>query len=185
MLLLREVVLGPIAIAFFLGPLAPTANAQEESEVCSRASVRSIGLSYDDLDQKTLLDKVAEIIEPSESRVSRNTYIEIAARGPILDFMDSQQLKIRLICTATGFTITGIISRSEYYTGSIPRSQHWQPRIKMVVMLRASEVVVHVRWEMRLTNGKEVNRARTPPYPERHYPITVTKILREAPGQKR
>jgi hypothetical protein len=170
-----------VAIAFSLGLLTTPVKAQEVIKRCAGVEVHSIHVSYE-LARNTPLNEKSKTIEISPP-VAGSKDVTIVARGPILGSMDSTTIKTEFSCTGTGFILAATISRSEYYNGVVAQNQIWLPKISMVVTPRAPEVVFEAVWKMGLTNGKEVDRARTPPYPDQKYPIAVTKTLRSASSQ--
>jgi hypothetical protein len=171
-----------VAIFFSVGLLAIPANAQEIIKTCVGVEVRSIGVSYERA-LNTPLDAKPATIETGPPGAATKE-ITIVIRGPVLGAMDSPQVKTELSCTTTGFDLVATISRSEHYNGTVARNRLWRPQVSMVVILDASEIIFHAIWKMRSTSGREMDLARTSPYPEEKYPITVTKTLRSVAGQK-
>ena|ERR1700730_6149605 len=171
-----------VGIIFSLGLLASPANPQDIVKRCVGVEVRSISVSSERA-LNTPLDAKPATIEtgPPGAAIKEVT---IVSRGPVLGAMDSPQVKTELSCTTRGLDLVATISRSEHYNGTVARNRLWRPRIDMVVMLDASEIFLQAIWKMRLTSGREMDLARTPPYPEEKYPITVTKTLRSVAGQK-
>jgi hypothetical protein len=50
-------------------------------------------------------------------------------------------------------------------------------RIVIAVVLREPEITFEGGRKMHLTIGEELEHARTPPYPDTQYSLTLTKIL--------
>ena len=97
--------------------------------------------------------------------------------GPVLGSMDSREVETEVVCTAKGPVLTVIITRSAEYRGGVHKNVLWRPRIEIQVARRRHNLTFQTIWTMRLTSGAELKHAQTPPYPERKYPINVTKII--------
>ena len=91
--------------------------------------------------------------------------------------MDSEKVDTNLACSSNGLVLTATITRSANYHGDVLQNVLWFPKITIVVAPLQPETALQIVWKMRLTNGKAVDHARTPPYPENKYPITVTKTI--------
>ena len=161
-----------------LGLLASSGRAQAAGKHCAAVEVRSLAVTTE-LETGPVPDAQPERIESAVSD-GPLTNVIAAAIGPVLGPMDSEKLKTQLSCGPRGINLIVTISRSEHFNGAVLQNQTWRPRISMVLNPRAPEVVLAAKWEMRLTSGKLVKRAQTPPYSEREYPIVVTKTLRSA-----
>lgn len=169
--------LGAAAVSF-ISLLALSANAQESVQSCPGVEVRSIHQSGRRL-QNLPLDTKQETIEIAVSRPETKD-ITIVARGPVLGSMDSENVSTGLACTKDGFVLTATITRSANYHGAVRQNVLWSPEITIVIVPRQPAVVLQTIWKMRLSNGKELERARTPPYPKQEYPIIVTRTLSSA-----
>jgi hypothetical protein len=178
-------VLGPTAVAILCAMCLfdAVADAQGNVETCAGVEVRSIGISAE-FERKVLLDAMPARIDivslqPSTLKsTAAGKAITVIALGPVLGSMDSPDVKTNLGCTAKGFVLTATLTRSANYTGAAAKNVLWRPRISIAAVLRQPEGTVEATWRMRLTTGREINHARTPPYTEQEYPITVTKTIR-------
>jgi hypothetical protein len=107
----------------------------------------------------------------------------VIADGPIFGSMDSEKLVTDLTCSSDGLVLTATTTRSANYHGAVRQNQLWFPRITIVGVPLTREIVFQTTWKIRLSNGKMMERSRTPPYSEKRYPITVTKkIYRKTEG---
>lgn len=167
--------MGTAALSF-LGILALPASAQESVKSCPGVEVRSIRDSVKAV-QDLPLDGKQETIETGASRDAGNT-VTIVARGPVLGSMDSEKVDGDIVCTEDGFALTATITRSANFNGAVRQNVLWSPEITAVIAPRRPAVVVQTIWKMRLSNGEELKRARTPPYPQQHYPVTVKQTVR-------
>lgn len=122
------------------------------------------------------LDAQQEAIETSEVGTETQD-VTVVVRGPVLGSMDSEKLNTDLACSSDGIVLTATVTRSANYDGSVMQNLNWFPQIKIVLVPRQAEVVFQTVWKMRLTNGRKIDRARTPPYPEKKYPIAITRII--------
>ncbi len=103
--------------------------------------------------------------------------IKIIALGPLLGPMDSHSIKTDLSCSEHGVVLKATITRSANFNGAVLQNQIWRPKV-VLTMKAGQDVTLQTIWSMRLTNGKVVNHAQTPPYPDRSYPISITKKIR-------
>jgi len=164
-----------VAIAFSVGLLTAPVNAQEVIKRCAGVGVRSIDISYE-LVQNIPIGAKQETIETGLLAADTKA-IMVVVRGPVLGSMDSSNLSTDLACTRDGFALTAAITRSANYHGAVRQNVLWRPVITLRVGLDSPKVVFESIWKMELSNGKKVDRARTPPYPEQEYPITLTKTV--------
>jgi len=156
---------------------SPTSGgiAKNSINACAGVEVISIGVSTDVSRGGALLDASPTItVGPGGGG---GKAITIIAAGPVLGSMDSAKVKTDLVCTAKGLALTATITRSADYEGAVLANVHWRPRVTIAVVLRQAEVILQTTWRMRLTTGNELDHARTPPYADQKYPITVTKTL--------
>jgi hypothetical protein len=160
---------------FSLVVVSPDANAQEGVKSCPSVEVRSINESGRPV-RNLPLDTKQETIETGVSKAEAQD-VTIVARGPVLGSMDSEKLSTALACTRDGFVLTATITRSANYHGAVRQNVLWSPEIIIVIVPRQPAVVAQTIWKMRLSNGKELGRARTPPYLQQDYPITVTQTV--------
>jgi hypothetical protein len=152
---------------------APSANARQLVKQCAAMEVRFLKVSLK-LVRDIPLNVQQETIEIRDTG-TQPRHITVVARGPILGSMDSEQLNPRVTCTKDGLVLAATITRSDNYHGAALQNQLWFPQITMEVVPLTSPIVFQTIWKMRLTNGKVVERSRTPPYPEKRYPITISK----------
>ena len=165
------------AFAISLGVLAGRASAQEPTTRCGGVEVRLIDVSYD-FARNAGLDKKTKTIESTAVAAAAQGNITVVARGPVLGSMDSPKVSAELTCTGDGVALTSTITRSANYQGDVRQNELWLPRITIAVALGQSHVVLQTVWKMRLTNGQDPDHARTPPFAEEKYPITIRKTLR-------
>lgn len=161
--------------------LVTLATSQENIKTCGAVQVRSIDASYNFV-QNIPLDAKQETIETLPSALDPKD-ITIVARGPVLGSMDSRKIETQVSCTSTGVTLLATISRSEHFSGTNAKNVLWQPKITVIAKLGCS-ASLQVMWRMRLTNGREIDRGRTPPYREQNYPIIIRKTLRSTSSPK-
>lgn len=159
----------------FLSLLVLTAGAQDSVKSCPAAEVRSIRETAKSIQDLPLDTKQATIEFGTSTPEAKG--ITIIARGPVLGSMDSEKLNTDVACSIDGFVLTATITRSENYNGAVRQNVLWSPEITIVIVPRRTSVVVQTIWKMRLSNGKELGRARTPPYRQQDYPITVTQTV--------
>ncbi|HYA42117.1 MAG TPA: hypothetical protein VEF34_12485 [Syntrophobacteraceae bacterium] len=165
-----------IGLSLFVAPV----KAHDIIESCIGGEVRLIDVSAEPLPMSPagVKPETIEIIAKAEAT-------KLIARGPVLGSMDSPEIKTDLSCTAKGFVLTATITRSADYHGAVLQNENWWPRITIAVVPRQCEIVFQTIWKMRLTDGSEVDHAKTPPlYLDRKYPITVTKKIYSACGQQ-
>lgn len=174
-----------VAIVCSLDLSGNRANAQEIMKTCAGASVQSISLSAEP-EREILLDstpekptiKIIPAPQPTMPGGSAGKAVTIIALGPVLGAMDSSKVETDLACTAKGFVLTATITRNADYDGSVLANIIWRPKIEIAIFPRRPEVIVETKWRMRLTTGAELGHARTPPYPEQKFPISVVAIVR-------
>lgn len=174
-----------MAIVCSLGLSGTHANAQEIMKTCASAAVQSISLSAES-EREIFLDAMPEkpVIKiapaPSSSTMpgAAGKAVTVIALGPVLGSMDSPKVETDLVCTAKGVALTATTTRSADYHGAVAKNVLWRPKIEIVVIPRQTEVIFETTWRMRLTTGVEVDHARTPPYPEQKFPISVVAIVR-------
>lgn len=154
--------------------LTSSVYADEIIKNCLDGEVRSVDVSAEVV-QIAPTNAKPEIIEIVTTKGKTTGVI---ARGPVLGSMDSPKLKTNLSCTKTGISLVATIVRSEHYIGATLQNQFWHPLIRVEITPYSSERVFEFTWKMQLTNGKEIRRARTPPYPDQEYPIVLTKMIR-------
>jgi hypothetical protein len=119
-------------------------------------------------------------VEKPETASPRGT-LSAVARGPIFGSMDSHEVKTSLSCTAEGVTLTATITRAAGYNGSTLKNVLWRPKITVVVMPLRPEIHFDTVWQVKLSNGKELRRAATPPFPEVDYPVVVKRVFSASP----
>src|SRR5207248_2247885 len=137
-------------------------------KTCATAEIRSISLSMDTGKDWPLSTTASIRVMPQtpESRGATERMLSITVHGPVLGSMDSPQVETAFSCTKHGFVLTATVTRSANYHGAVRQNQLWSPIISIAVAPRRSEVMFHSVWQMRLSDGQFVSRARTPPYPE-------------------
>ena|SRR5215472_347982 len=160
----------------FLCLLVLPAGAQDSMKSCPAAEVRSIHETAKPIQDLPLDTKQATIETRAPQGEAKD--ITIVARGPVLGSMDSEKLNTAVACTTDGFVLTATITRSANYNGAVRQNVLWSPEITIVVVPRQPAVIVQTIWKMRSSDGKELGRARTPPYRQQDYPIAVTQTVR-------
>jgi hypothetical protein len=170
-----------LALACLLAVAAPLADAQKVAaahqavKMCPGVTVRSVNVSPQIL-KDIARNARQETIETGASATATDG-ITVVAKGPVLGSMDSEELSTDLACSSDGFVLTATITRSANYHGAVLQNVLWFPRVAIVVVPLRPEIVFQAIWKMRLTNGRMLDHARTPPYPEHKYPLTLTKTL--------
>lgn len=166
----------------FIGALLSMPAAPQPVKVCPEVEIQLINVSAE-MERKASLDTRTETIEIAPAQVSNPKFpaaeeaLMAVAVGPILGSMDSPNVKTEVTCTASGFLLTGTISRSAEFHGAALQNVNWRPKIAITLLPRQPEITVQVSWKMRLTTGIELYHAQTPPYSERTFPITLTKVI--------
>jgi len=163
-----------LALVCFLAVAVPFSSAQVV-KVCPSLKVRSVKVSPQLL--KDLPRNAQQATIETEASARETKEITVVAKGPVLGSMDSEKLSTDLACSNDGLVFTATITRSANYHGAVAQNVLWFPRITIVVGPLQREIALQTVWNMRLTNGRMLDHARTPPYPEQKYPITVTKTL--------
>jgi hypothetical protein len=176
---------------FSLGLLAAPLSAQGVLNACPEVNVLSFHLASDQAPPVVAGPATIQVlpIHPLgfQNRVGNERTIVIT--GPLLGSMDSPDVKTEIVCTEKGLTVSATISRMSNYPeatlgNTLKGTYPWRPRFTISIEFRQPTIILQTSWIMRMTNGDSVTTARTPPYPEQKYPITVTKTIRAAPGQK-
>lgn len=108
----------------------------------------------------------------------RERMTTITALGPLVGAMDSGDINLAVTCTFTGFVLNVQMTRSKEYNEAVLANIFWHPKIMVAVAATQPEVTMSVVWSIRTTTGASLGHARTPPYPELQYPITVTTLIR-------
>jgi hypothetical protein len=159
------------------------ANAQQAVKTCPSVEVLTFNASAQlELPEHPVSPSARGEIAPALISTERPTApgasVKVIAIGPILGAMDSTEVKADIACTPEGIVLTATITRSADYHGSVLANVNWRPRVEIELILRKPEVVVQSTWRMRLTTGKELDHAATPPLTRINYPIIVTKLIR-------
>ena len=156
--------------------------AQEPMRTCPGLDVRFVQVTFE-IPKTRLADAHPRVLVAPAGTTSRGPEalgeraVKVTALGPILGSMDSRDVGVSLACTATGFALTAVITRSADYNGAVLANLIWRPLIDVDIVVRRPEVTVDVKWTMRLSTGTILNRAQTAPYPEQHYPLTMTTSI--------
>ena len=170
LVLMLTFMLPSFCLTGFAGPL------QQKMKRCDSGEVRSIKVENELIHTAGTGDAEPGIqVQP---RANASASIKVTALGPILGSMDSRVVKTDLRCSDNGIVLKATITRSEHFNGAVLQNQHWRPRIVLTIKPKQQDVTLETIWSMRLTNGKVIDHAQTPPYAERPYPIVVTKGLR-------
>jgi hypothetical protein len=169
-----------IGCVLVLAATAP-ANGQERIPKCPNLEVLSIDFKPES--GRDFAVNFAPAVKVLDSRAGERT-LTVLAYGPILGSMDSSNVNTNISCTKEGFELTATIIRSVNYHGDVMQNVLWRPVVTLRVRCDSPKVVFESIWKMELSDGKRVDRARTPPYPEQQYPITVPKTLRSASDDK-
>lgn len=162
--------------------VSDAASARELVKACPAANVRSLATSAvvgkDAVarnDEPTI--EVSPILTGKQKHLKWNVAI-VTAYGPILGSMDSPKFDHAVSCAADGINIEINITRSENYQGAVLQNVNWVPKVVTRIESKLPEMVFHVRWKMTLSNGVVVGHSRTPPFPERKYPVLGDKTIR-------
>lgn len=99
----------------------------------------------------------------------------VIVRGPVLGSMDMPDIKTELACSALGIVFTETVLRSADFHGAAAKNVLWRPIIRIAVVLRAATMMLEIRWNMYLTNGKEVDKDHS--RAGERYPVIVTKTI--------
>ena len=162
--------------------VATPRNTQGTVVTCGGAEARLIQASAQPERQgapDSTPERIETVPEPTSSTPSgaNEKAATVIVIGPVLGSMDASDVKTDLSCTPQGIALTATITRSADYNGSTLANVLWRPRIELSVVFHSSPLVFEAIWKMRLTTGAEVDHARTPPYPEKSYPITLSTTL--------
>jgi hypothetical protein len=158
-------------------------RAQQLHKECGAVGVGSVSVSVNtdtgDLSHPRNVDLKPQV-EPQSAESPHHTdkMISVIAFGPVLGSMDSSEVVATVNCSNEGARVTAIITRSANYQGAAAKNVLWRPRIKLLLALRKPEVVLQLKWRMRLSNGVEVHKAGTSQQDFQVYPIVVTQVLR-------
>jgi hypothetical protein len=95
--------------------------------------------------------------------------VAIIALGPVLDSLDSHEIKVTPACTADGAMLMVTITR---YSGGVKKNVLWRPRIRIAITLGRSEVLFQTTWKMRRPDGAELDHVGG-----QKYPITVMRTI--------
>lgn len=156
----------------------PIAFGKRATLTCPVIELRSVSTSS--VIERARVESPGPLIEVTYSRASkghsaaRGGAVQISALGPVLGSMDSRAIRLQPVCTRTGIAVAATVTRSAQYHGGALQNAIWRPRIVIVAHARAAEASVRIVWRMRLTNGKQINRATTPSYPAQDYPASVS-----------
>jgi hypothetical protein len=158
------------------------ANAIAQVKICPTVEIQSIKISPERwLNASTHPPLVG--IELSRQPVTGNAVdnlpesITIIANGPVLSSLDSRAAKSDLTCTDNGFALSVTIEHSTDSLGFMEQNVSWRLRAKLQVVLKQPEPVFETIWKLVSTSGAELDRARSFPFPEQTYPLTVTRTL--------
>ena len=149
--------------------------AADVMKSCDGVDIRvvDVGSELEGLQQSDARPHLIVAAPASDPEDQGERVTTITAFGPMLGSMDSHDVRASIACTATGFALTALITRSEHYNGAILANILWRPKITVRVIKPRPEMTMAAVWAMRLTNGAPLARARTPPYPELQYPFAV------------
>jgi hypothetical protein len=136
-----------------------------------------VGVELRDFSQLDARPRLIVVPTPTAPDDQRTPITTVTALGPMLGTMDSSDVDASLACTATGFSLNALVTRNEDYGGAVLASILWRPKIMVRVAAR-HDVTMDAVWSMRTTKGVPIGHARTPPYPELVYPLTVTALIR-------
>lgn len=150
---------------------AQPANGAAPVKACDTGTVLTLDVSAD---TNSALTGAAPEIRVSPEKPGM---VRVVAYGPILGSMDSRDLKPRVECNSSGFTVATALTRSANYDGTAAKNVLWRPRIELEISQARGHALVEARWTMRLSTGGDVKHARTPPYPEQTYPVSVKTEL--------
>jgi hypothetical protein len=155
---------------------APAAPAAPRSLVCPAAEVRAMA--------QAIAVRAEDLAEPAPAVsivAAALDAVTLAARGPILDALHRRDVAYRVDCTASGLAIEATIVQLTRERGAVLKNILWQPTITLQATPSGPIAEVRATWRMRLPDGTELDRAQTPPYAERTYPITVATTISRSP----
>jgi hypothetical protein len=157
--------------------MSGVASVRASSMTCPLLEVRSI-LSSEDSEEEALRAAGPNREAPpsltslaARPDAASQEEVTLIALGPVLDSLDSREIKTDLVCTADGATIAATITR---YSGGVKKNVLWRPRIRIVVALRRSEAQFRATWKMRRTDGTELDHVGV----DQKYPVTVMTTIR-------
>lgn len=172
------------AIVCSFGVSPAHAKPEEMPRTCVGVDVISIGVSTEtDVDWPLSTTAGIEVaLEVSSTPEGAGKTLTVIAYGPILgSAMNSTAVKTSLACTLKGFSLDATITN--FGDDDAGKNALWRSRISLNLVLR-EDTVFQTTWRMRWPNGTEIDRAQTPPYPDQHYPLAVTKTLQVTLGSK-
>lgn len=157
------------------------APASELVKTCPAANVRSVAISTVVRRDTTGRGddpkiEVSPIAQDEQKHFERNVVLT-TIYGPMLGSMDSPKLAHSVSCTPDGINLDIHITRSEAFHGAVLQNVNWVPKVVTQIESKLPQIVLHVQWTMTLSNGVVVSRSRTPPFPERAYPIIMKKTI--------
>jgi hypothetical protein len=157
-----------------------SASDDEARLACSSADIQSISASREffsgllqDGTPTLKLDSNPARATPATPPEAQTVY----ALGPVLGSMDSPEVTTDVACTPNGVEVTANVTRSAEYDGAVAKNVAWRPRLEVVLVLHAPQIVFESTWKMMLSTGTGVTSAETPPYPDQSYPTTVSTIV--------
>ncbi len=154
----------------------PGAHAEDAIVAnCAKAELRSVTLAI--RAGREIQPDLPVSLSDAQAVSARKDEKRINALGPVLGSMDSQHIDLSPACKPAGVVITATITRSADYHGAVLKYATWRPEVAIVLAVLQPNVVVMAVWKMRLSDGTEVHRAQTPPYPVLEYPVIVTKTV--------
>ncbi len=157
--------------------LSGIASAHASNLTCPLLEIHSVALSEDSEEEALRATGPNREAPPSlassaaRSDAAGRQEVTLLALGPVLDSLDSREIKTDFACTAEGAMLAATITR---YSGGVMKNVFWRPRIKIVMTLRRSEARFRATWKMRRTDGTELDHAGV----DQKYPVTVTTTIR-------
>jgi hypothetical protein len=126
---------------------------------CSKFQVSPAIISY-------LPDISPGVITTSHISMSRRPYTRqasssniynITVTGPMLGSMDNPEVRGTVSCGPSGIILTGTITRSAAYNGSVLQNIAWHPKAQFTVISNGRGVNIVARWLLVSGNGHELN----------------------------
>lgn len=163
---LRVLILSVSALLLFQTSSGEQIKPKDAQCAWGSASIVEVS-AVEDVLGKRVPGATSELIASSANPRAKSVMVT----GPMLGSMDSRRINASITCNAEGVIVTGIITRSKDYKGAASKNVVWQPKILVSLNLEVPHITVQAVWRMKSSNGEEIKRAQTPPYPEVVFPI--------------
>lgn len=178
----RRAFLVTVAIVSLVFP-STTTSAQGGSEtptnVCSTVTVISTNAWAQQIGASDDVTPVIQAVtdQSGDNASSGAQTVTVTIVGPALGSMDSADIGTQVVCTATGISMSGTITRSADFAGAALQNVNWRPWVQLALQLHQPRIDVDASWQMQLTTGAEVTDAETPPYGDITYPLYLSATI--------